>query len=479
MMREAKLPRHTTFGFTLDPTPTEVEALRRHVGAARFAFNTCLRFVQDALAERDLGPSPPPPWSGFDLINAFNAWKLTAAAGVAEDGTVGLAWRGEVCQQVFEEAAVDLGRALAAFTAGRAGERSGRPPRFPRFKRKATARPSFRLRNKGTGDRSAIRIGVGATARTIRLPKLGELRVRECTRRLRRMLRNERARVLFATVSLRSDGRWRVTLNLEAAELHAALRHAAQDPAAAAAAVGVDRGLATFAVLATADGREIERIDSPRPLRTALPELRRKSKAVSRKKPGSRNRYRARVKLGKVHARIASVRHDFVHRCSTRLAKTHGHLVIEDLCTAGVMRTRLARSVADSAWALFATLLAYKTKWYAATLTVADRFYPSTRRCSACAVVGDRLDLSTRTFHCSRCGHEADRDTNAAANLASYPSSGWPHVAAKHAETPNAWGEGSSGAQLLAVRETTLVEPGRAPARRPWRAVLAKTVNTL
>ena len=89
------------------------------------------------------------------------------------------------------------------------------------------------------------------------------------------------------------------------------------------------------------------------------------------------------------------------------------------------------------------------------------------------------LDLSVRTFHCSRCGHEADRDTNAAANLASYHSSGWPHVAAKHAETTNACGEGSAGARLVAVCETALDEAGTAPAERPSRAVVTETVNTL
>lgn len=168
-----------------------------------------------------------------------------------------------------------------------------------------------------------------------------------------------------------------------------------------------------------------------------------------------------------------------MHRHSSRLAKTHGHLVIEDLCTTGLMKTRLARAVADSAWSLFASQLAYKAKWYAATLTVADRFYPSTRRCSACGHLGDKLGLSIRNFHCSRCGHEADRDTNAAANLARFPSLGRPHVAAKHAETTNACGEESSGAHLLVVRETTLYEEGTASARRPRRTVLTNIVNTL
>jgi len=172
-----------------------------------------------------------------------------------------------------------------------------------------------------------------------------------------------------------------------------------------------------------------------------------------------------------------------VHRESTRLARTHGHLVIEDLCTSGLMKTRLARSLADSAWAMFARMLTYKAAWLGATLTVAERFYPSTRRCSACGSIGEKLALSERTFHCSSCGHEADRDTNAAVNLARYPTvvaqGPWSHVAAKRAETQNACGEGSSGARLFVLRETTLWEAGRASAYRPRRAVLVRTVNTL
>jgi transposase len=147
------------------------------------------------------------------------------------------------------------------------------------------------------------------------------------------------------------------------------------------------------------------------------------------------------------------------------------------------MKTKLARSVADSAWALFATMLAYKAKWYGAVLTVADRFFPSTRRCSACGEVGEKLPLSERTFRCCHCGHEADRDVNAATNLASYPavvaSGHWLHVAAKHAETLNACGEGSAGARLYVLRETTFVEAGRAYARRPRRTVSTISVNTL
>ena len=313
------MTRHTTFRFTVVPTAFQVDALRRHVGAARFAFNQCLQLVRAGLASKvEEGPCLPLPWSGFDLINAFNHWKLTDAAGLDESGKPGLPWRAQVCQQVFEEAAVDLGNALAAFSAGRKGERRGKAARFPRFKKKTNARPSFRLRNKGAGAKSAIRVGVGDELRAIRLPKLGDLAVRECTRRLRGMLAKGRAKILFATVSLRHDGRWQVTLNLAAAELHPARRHA---DVTASPTVGIDRGLTTFAVVADDAGRERERLHAPRPLRQTLPKLRKASRAFSRKKGDSRNRARARSQLSRVHARIASIRNDFVHRESSRLAR--------------------------------------------------------------------------------------------------------------------------------------------------------------
>lgn len=116
-----EMTRHTTFRYCLDPTAEQQQQqLARHAGAARFAFNRCLGIVKSALTQRRADPSVEVPWTGFDLINAFNAWKKTEDAGqvfavdtdgVAKTVVSGLVWRREVCQQVFEEAAVDCGRA--------------------------------------------------------------------------------------------------------------------------------------------------------------------------------------------------------------------------------------------------------------------------------------------------------------------------------------------------------------------------------
>jgi putative transposase len=165
----AEMSRHTTFKFCLDPTVEQHELLARHAGASRFAFNECLGMVKTALTQRKTDPDTNVPWTGFDLINAFNAWKKTENAGrvfivgtdgVAEAVVTGLAWRSEVCQQVFEEAAVDLGKGLKSWSDSRSGMRKGKKVGFPRFKKKTVAAPSFRLRNKHPKGRlPAIRVG--------------------------------------------------------------------------------------------------------------------------------------------------------------------------------------------------------------------------------------------------------------------------------------------------------------------------------
>ncbi len=102
------------------------------------------------------------------------------------------------------------------------------------------------------------------------------------------------------------------------------------------------------------------------------------------------------------------------------MAQTHGHLVIETLSTAGLMKTRMARSLADVGWTTFERWLTYKVDWHGGRLTKAPRNFPSTRRCSNCRGLGPKLALHQRQFVCGSCDYTADRDTNAAVNLARY-----------------------------------------------------------
>ena len=434
--------RHTTFQFTAAPTPVQERALTRHEGAARFAFNQCLRLHLNARQLRDDdaadGMSVSVPWSGFDFINAFNAWKRSEDAGrrfiaspngVAELEVTGLPWRTEVSAQVFEEAAVDLGKALRAWTDSRKGKRAGRKVGHPRFKKKSD-RGSFRLRNKTAKGRSAVRVG-DAHPRSVTLPGIGVVRVHDDTRRLRRMLSSGRARVLFATVS-RRGGRWRISLNVEAADLHPAAQHPARDDADSGGWVGLDRGLHTPVVAATATGVQTVRVDvAPRATRNAQPTTRRLSRAVSRKQKGSANRRNAVARLGRHHEKIRNRRQHFLHQVSNLLVKTHDRLVLEDLNVTGMLSNhRLAAAISDAAWGEFARQIGYKQSWRGGTVLTADRWFGSSKTCSVCGTVKQTLTLAERTFTCQSCGLVIDRDLNAAVNLATW---GEQH----HAQVPD------------------------------------------
>jgi putative transposase len=345
-----------------------------------------------------------------------------------------LGWRHEVSAQVLEEAAVDLGRALSAYARANNGTRKGRRAGFPRWKRKGRCRDCFRLRNKqGKSGTFLIRVGTGHP-RSVTLPTIGTIRVHDDTRRLRRLLRPvahlnpdtgqpvvaPRAKVLFATVS-RHGSRWYVGLNVQAPDLHAERRHPPRPADDRGGFVGVDRGLATLAVAATADGTEVGRFYAPKPLQRGIARLRRLSRRASLAQPRSCNRVKATRRLSRQHARIGDVRRSFLHEVSSQLVQTHDRLCLEDLTVANLMTNRrLARAIGDAAWTELARQLAYKATWFGAELLVCDRWFASTKTCSGCGMVKQQMGLTDRIYCCDGCGLAIDRDRNAAANLAAW-----------------------------------------------------------
>ena len=177
--------------------------------------------------------------------------------------------------------------------------------------------------------------------------------------------------------------------------------------------------MSAFLVAADAHGEEVSRItDAPKALAAGMKRQRRLAKSLSRKQKGSRNRRDAAAKLGRHHHHVANVRRHFLHQVSNALVKTHDRLVIENLNVSGMLANhRLARAISDAGWAEFARQLGYKQAWRGGELVVADRWYPSSKLCPACGAIRGDLTLADRVFTCG-CGHSADRDRNAAVNLA-------------------------------------------------------------
>ncbi len=351
----------------LDPTDKQRTYFARASGVARFAYNWALAEWQRQYALRKDDPSLPAP-TDASLRRQLNSLKREQ-----------FPWMFDVTKCAAQEAVIDLGGAFRAFFEKRGS--------YPRFKKK-TGAASFCAANEAGTFR--------ADGKRIKLPVVGWVRMREAVRFTGRLKR--------VTVSREAD-RWFASIMVETDDV----RPVAQP----LAAVGVDLGITTLATLSSG-----ETITGPKAHMAMLKRLRRSSRALSRKKRGSRNAARARRRLARLHARIANIRRDAMHKATTALAKTYRRIGIEDLNVRGMARNRrLARSIMDGGFFEFRRQLEYKARFYGATVIVADRWFPSSKTCSCCGSVKTELALSQRHFKCDDCGYEAGRDFNAARNL--------------------------------------------------------------
>lgn len=188
--------------------------------------------------------------------------------------------------------------------------------------------------------------------------------------------------------------------------------------------MGVDLGIKTLAILS--DGIEFK---SVRPYKKYKQKLKKLQRAASKKfkkgeKEQSKNYQKTVKKIANLHYKIACIRQDSLHKLTSYLAKNHSHVVIEDLNVQGMSKNhRLASAILDGGFYEFRRQLTYKCEWYGSKLTVADRFFASSKTCSNCGEKKTTLSLKERVFRCEHCDYEADRDLNAAKNLEKYGAS--------------------------------------------------------
>lgn len=403
---------HQAHRFALDPTPAQARALAAHRGAARFAFNWGLALVKAVMdqreAEKSYGIAPE------DLTPALQ-WTLPALRKVWNQAKGEVApWWAECSKESCSSGLDALARALTNWTASRYGRRKGRAVGFPRFKSKRRASRSCRFTTGG--------VRIEPDHRHVNPPKLGRVKTHESTRKPARRIKAGTARIMSATVRL-EGGRWHCSSTCE-------VQREDPLPTRPDAVGGVDLGITHLAVLSQpllgvtdADGT----VPNPKHLAHASAALRRASRTASRRhgpdrRTGARpsKRWeRADHRRNRIHHRVANLRRDGPHKLTGALAAEFGTIVVEDLHVTGMLNNRrLARSVADAGFAEIRRQLAYKTRWRGSRLTVADRWFPSSRTCSDCGVAKAKLPLHIRVFRCDSCGLEIDRDLNAARNLA-------------------------------------------------------------
>ncbi len=391
------------FLFALDPTDAQVEAFRSHCGGQRYAYNFGLGLIRANLdqraAERSYGITDdqltaPVGWSAFSLRRAWNDAKNERAP-----------WWRENSKEAYSSGLANLATALSNWSASKSGKRAGPRVAFPRFKGRR-ARLSCRFT---TGA-----FGLGTDRRHIRLPRIGTVRTHESTRKLARKVEAGTARIRSATLSYQR-GRWHVAFSVELPDPDPPAREGGR-------VVGVDLGITSLAVLSTG-----QVVPNPRHLDAALTALRRTQRQAARRRGPDRatrtepsNRWRkTKARVSALHTRVANARRDGLHELSTRLVRKHDTIVVEDLNVAGMVRNhRLARHIAGLGMAELRRQLDYKATDASVRLVVADRWFPSSKTCSACGAVRAKLTLAQREFVCQNCGTRLDRDYNAARNLA-------------------------------------------------------------
>jgi putative transposase len=428
------------YRFALNPNDRQRGRLASHAGGARYAYNLGLEWLKKSLGDNPKGADAALE-GAFEMHRRWNRWKKDPANGVH--------WWSDNSKCVYQEAFIDLERAVKAFFASRRGKLRGQRFGFPRFKHKGKSRDHFRL----TG---LIRLG----PTWVQLPKLGMLRLNESPVKLLRRLDDGTARITSASVT-REAQRWFVSFRVECKRPVAVPR--------TTDVIGLDFGINALVTLSTGVV-----FAPPRALRSTLVRLRRLSKAHSRKKKQSANRRRSAQRLARCHARIAHLRRDSLHKLSTRLAKSHGQIVIEDLNVRAMVRNhRLARSIADASWGELASMLEYKCRWYGARLIRADQFFASSKTCSSCGYRKKAFALAERTFSCEGCGNVLDRDLNAALNLAR-----WPEVAGSAPETQNACGgDVRPGRRQAGLDEAGTEQPPAASGSEPIAQAVAFKVG--
>ncbi|MFE9953089.1 RNA-guided endonuclease InsQ/TnpB family protein [Streptomyces sp. NPDC005531] len=353
------------FKYRFHPTNEQAAELSRTFGCVRKVYNLALEARTVAWFQRQ------------ERVN-YNA---TSAMLTQWKKTEELAFLCEVSSVPLQQTLRHLQGAFSNFFEGRA--------KYPRFKSKK------RNRRCAEYTRSAFAYRDGA----LTLAKMKSPLAIVWSRPL-----PEGAEPSMVTVSQDSAGRWFVSMLCEDASV--------SPLPALDTAVGIDAGITTLVTLSTG-----EKITNPRHERRDRTRLAKAQRVLAKKDKGSRNRDKARIKVAEVHARIADRRRDFLHQLTTRLVRENQTIVIEDLTVRNMVKHKsLARAISDAAWTDMRSMLEYKCAWYGRNLVAIDRWFPSTRLCSACGTVQDKLPLNVREWTCG-CGTTHDRDVNAACNI--------------------------------------------------------------
>ena len=281
----------------------------------------------------------------------------------------------ESSSQPLQQVLRDLDSAYSKFFSKKA--------RFPKFKSRKTCQPAFRFAQQ-----------THIFEDKVSLPKIGIIKAS--------VDRLPAGIIKSATVKQDSCQHWFITFVVH--EEPQTFELSSKNP------VGIDVGLTSFLTLSSG-----EKVDTPKFYRKAQKKLKKAQQALSRCKNFSNRRKKVKLRVARLHSKIANKRNDFLHKLSLTLVKTYDTICVEALNLKGLVKTKLSKSFTDVSFGMFFNMLEYKSSWYGSRLIKVDRWYPSSKTCHVC-LQKTQLSLSDRVWTCA-CGTTHDRDVNAALNI--------------------------------------------------------------
>ena len=352
------------YRFRFYPNPEQIEQLAQTFGCSRFVYNYMLRLRTDAWYERQ------------ERIGYHETSKLLTELKKQPE----YEWLKEVSSVPVQQSLQHLQAAFNNFFAKRT--------EYPSFKSKHGKQSATYAANGFKWDGKSLTLAKMKAPLAIRfsrtIPKA--------------------AKVTTVTVSKDTADRYFVSMLCD---------DTVTPLPEAVGQVGVDLGLTHFAILSNG-----EKIAAPNEFRKNEKKLVKLQRRLAKKQRGSKNRSKAKLKVARIHAKIADARKDFTHKLSTRLIRENQTIAVETLAVKTMVKNRnLAKSISDAGWSEFVRQLEYKATWYGRRLVGIDRWYPSSKRCSDCGFVVPKLPLSVRDWTCPECGATHDRDINAARNI--------------------------------------------------------------
>ncbi|PNC11523.1 transposase [Enterobacter cloacae] len=348
------------------PTPEQADFLSAQFGAVRFAYNKALHIKKHAYQRH-----------GVSLNPRKDLKSLLAVAKKSRK----YAWLKAYDSMALQQAVINLDVAFSNFFNPKLKSR------FPAFKRKHGRQSSYHC------------VGIKILDSAIKIPKISPIEA---------LLHRETVgTVKSITLSRSATGKYYASILCDdGAEVPA-------KPALISNVTGLDMGLSHYAIKSNGD-----KIPPPHYLINASRNLRRKQKALSRKKKGSANRHKARVQLAGVHERVANTRADFQHKLSRTIVDESQAVIVETLKAANMMKNdHLARAIGDAGWSGFITKLEYKVAEKGVHLVKLDQWFASSKTCHCCGHKMPEMPLNKRIWQCPECGVEHDRDINAAINI--------------------------------------------------------------